>query len=133
MSRAVLALITSALIAIVGVRPIWAQSAATAAAKDLLQSIVARITVHTSTGAGLCHGFVSTVLVDVAYIVTAKHCVDSLSPTTIRQRNANRYSPARSATAPARTAPPAAAGAPGDRASRTASADYPGAFRTADH
>jgi hypothetical protein len=81
MSRAVLALITSALIAIVGVRPIWAQSAATAAAEDLLQSIVARITVHTSTGAGLCHGFVSTVRGDVAYIVTAKHCVAELSPT----------------------------------------------------
>jgi S1-C subfamily serine protease len=86
MSRAVLALITSALIAILGVRPVSAQSAATAAAEDLLQSIVARITVRTPMGEGLCHGFVATVRGDTAYIVTAKHCLESLSPATVQRQ-----------------------------------------------
>jgi hypothetical protein len=63
-----------------------AQSAATAAAEDLLQSIVARITVRSPLGAGLCHGFVATVRDDVAYIVTAKHCVEDLSPATIQRK-----------------------------------------------
>jgi hypothetical protein len=63
-----------------------AQSAATAAAEDLLQSIVAGITVRTPLGEGLCHGFVATVRNDVAYIVTAKHCVESLSPATVQRK-----------------------------------------------
>jgi hypothetical protein len=57
-----------------------------AMAEDLLQAIVARITVHTRTGDGLCHGFVATIRGDTAYIVTAKHCVETLSPTTIQRR-----------------------------------------------
>jgi hypothetical protein len=45
----------------------------------VLQSIVVRIMVHNATGAELCHGFVAQVRNDTAYVVTAKHCIASMS------------------------------------------------------
>jgi hypothetical protein len=73
-------------VAFLGVRPVWAQSAAAAAAEDLLQSIIARITVRTSLGTVLCHGFVAEVRGKTAYIVTAKHCLKDLSPMTVQRQ-----------------------------------------------
>lgn len=61
-----------------------------AAVADLLRAITVRLDIESrETGrAGLCHGFVDVVRYDVAYIVTAKHCVEEinsarLSPTTV--------------------------------------------------
>jgi hypothetical protein len=70
-------------VTVFGVYPADAQSAATAAAEGLLQSIVVRIHIRTPLGQGLCHGFVAEVRGDVAYIVTAKHCVENLSPDAV--------------------------------------------------
>ena len=81
-----LALWLLAAITVLGVRPSWAQSAPTAATEDLLQSIIVRIQVRTPLGTGLCHGFVADVRGNVAYIVTAKHCVADLSPATIQRQ-----------------------------------------------
>jgi hypothetical protein len=67
--------------------PTAAQSSAVA---DLLRAITVRIEVENATTgqAGLCHGFVDVVRYDIAYVVTAKHCVEELNsaklaPTTL--------------------------------------------------
>jgi hypothetical protein len=67
------------LIGLVGARP----AAARPAAGELLQSIITRITVRNATTVGLCLGFVSTVRADVAYVVTAKHCIQEMSPLVV--------------------------------------------------
>jgi hypothetical protein len=68
-------------VTVFGVYPADAKSAATATAEDLVQSIVVPIHIRTPLGQNLCHGYVAEVRGDVAYIVTAKHCVAELSPT----------------------------------------------------
>jgi hypothetical protein len=73
-----LALCSSGLIALVLARPAVAQPSP----REILHAIVVRITVRNATTTGICHGYVGTVRYDVAYVVTAKHCVEILSPLT---------------------------------------------------
>jgi hypothetical protein len=53
-------------------QPPWAVS--------MLRAIAARITVRAPAGTALCHGLVGTTRYGIAYVVTAKHCVNDLSP-----------------------------------------------------
>jgi len=78
---------TAILIALGIASPVTAQSSFVA---DMLRAITAHIEIENSaTGqSALCHGFVDTVRYNVAYLVTAKHCVEDLnstklSPTTV--------------------------------------------------
>jgi Trypsin-like peptidase domain len=61
--------------------PLSAAAQSSAQVSDLLRQITVRIHVEdVATGSGgLCHGFVSSVRYEVAYVVTAKHCVEDLA------------------------------------------------------
>lgn len=71
-----------------GASHVTAQSSSVA---DLLRAITTSIRVENSTTAesALCHGFVGTVRRDIAYVATAKHCIEKvnsvkpLSPTNV--------------------------------------------------
>lgn len=71
-------LLIAALIASGIVTPVTAQSSFVA---DMLRAITANIEVENSATAqsALCHGFVDTVTYNIAYVVTAKHCVEDLN------------------------------------------------------
>ena len=63
--------------------PAWAERSS---AGHLLEAITARIRVeNTATGHdGLCHGLVSVVRSQWAYVATAKHCVEELTSAPLR-------------------------------------------------